>query len=1738
MRGNSDARSRLLSIHRSTARLTVCALCTVVVSTGLAIGAATLNPVGSGAASGAAIGIQKSADVTGYSSAGTPIIYSYVVTNTGRVTLTSVSVTDGMPGLSEVSCPESTLAVAASETCTATYTTTQADVDAGKLKNTGVATGTPPTGPKVTDSSSLTIPAHQSASIGIEKSADITDFSAPGALVGYSYAVTNLGNVTLNSVGVTDAMPGLSAVTCPTTTLAPAADETCTASYTTTQADVDAGGITNTGIAMGTPEVGPTVTSTSTLTVAATQTPSIGIVKSADVASFSAPGVPITYSYVVTNTGNLTLTSVGVSDPMAGLSPVSCPDASLAPGADETCTATYTTTQGDVDAGGITNTGTATGTPPAESDEADVTASDSLTVPANQRPSIAVVKSADVSSFSAPDTPITYSYLVTNTGNVTLTSVGVSDPMAGLSPVSCPDATLGPAADETCTATYSTTQADVDAGGITNTGTATGTPPVGSNVSDSSSLTVPAVQTPSVGIVKTASISSFSTPGVSITYSYKVTNTGNVTLTSVDVTDPLRGLSAVSCPDPTLAPAATETCTATYTTTQANVDAGGIHNTGTATGTPPSGPDVTAKASLFIRAHQHPSIGIVKSADVANFDAPATLITYSYAVTNTGNVTLTSIDVTDPMAGLSAVSCPSATLAPAASETCTATYTTTQADVDAGGITNTGTATATPPHGAGVTASDSLTVAAVQSPAITIFKSSSISSFAAPNTLITYSYLVTNTGNVTLTSVGVGDPMPGLSVVSCPTATLAPTDSETCTATYTTTQANVDAGSITNTGTATGSPPTGPAVTASDSVDIPAIESPSIGIVKSASIANFSSAGTPITYSYEVTNSGNVTLHSVHVTDPMPGLSAVNCPTATLAPAADETCTASYTTTQADVDAGGITNTGTATGTPPSGPDVVYSSQLTVPAEQSPSVGIVKSADVASFSSAGTPITYSYEVTNSGNVTLHSVHVTDPMPGLSAVTCPHTDLAPAADETCTATYTTTQADVDAGSITNTGTATGTPPSGPEVMAGDSLTVPANQSPSIGVVKSASVSSFAAATTPITYYYVVSNTGNVTLTSVGVTDSMAGLSAVTCPDATLAPAASETCSADYTTTQADVDAGGITNTGTATGTPLIGPEVTANDSLTVPAVQSPSIGLTKSADVVSFASANTSITYYYVVTNTGNVTLTSIGVTDPMPGLSAVTCPTGTLAPGSDETCAADYTTTQADVDAGGITNTGTASGTPPSGPPVIESSSLTVPSSQSPSIAVVKSANVSGFSAPGTLITYSYEVTNTGNKTLTSVHVTDPMAGLSAVTCPDATLAPAAYETCSADYTTTQADVDAGGIANTGTATGTPPSGPDVTATNSITVPAVQSPSIEIAKSASISSYSGAGTPVTYSYKVTNNGNVTLTSADVTDPMAGLSVVTCPTATLAPGSAETCTADYTTTQADVDNGSITNTGTATAMPPSGPGVTADDSVTIRAVRSASIKVVKSASVSSFSGPGTPITYSYAVTNTGNVTLTSASVTDPMPGLSPVSCPSSPLAPATTETCIATYTTTVGNVDAGKIANTGTATGTPPSGPTVSDASSLTIPFRAPSCYVGPWPAKVSGYPVFSHWYGHTPEGYYTGEVNNTWTMHVSHPSFDLLVMSGTIVTNGRFTDVQRLMDEYNDVVHLIGNNEISFSFHNYGGLDGVGFTSTCGSQVTIKNFEVGGKPAPLDDIHLGSPTTHATTNPETFTRKY
>ncbi|MGD0376883.1 MAG: hypothetical protein ABSB01_20150, partial [Streptosporangiaceae bacterium] len=356
-------------------------------------------------------------------------------------------------------------------------------------------------------------------------------------------------------------------------------------------------------------------------------------------------GETLHYSFLVTNTGDVTLAPVTIAETEFtghGTPPtVSCPAgaASLAPGDSVTCTATYTVTQADVDHGTVSNTATATGITPAH--EPITSAPSSASVSGERKPSISVVKSAEPSSFAAAGETIHYSFLVTNTGNMTLSHVQVNDAdLPGLSAISCPDSSLAPGASEICHATYVTTAADVDAGSVTNTATAQGDPP-GSDmpvVSPPSTATVRAEHRPSISVVKSAEPSSFAVAGETIHYSFLVTNTGNVTLSHVQVNDAdLPGLSAISCPDLTLAAGASETCHATYVTTAADVDAGSVTNTATAQGDPPGSetPVVSEPSTATVPAERHPSISVVKSAEPSSFAAAGETIHYSFLVTNT-----------------------------------------------------------------------------------------------------------------------------------------------------------------------------------------------------------------------------------------------------------------------------------------------------------------------------------------------------------------------------------------------------------------------------------------------------------------------------------------------------------------------------------------------------------------------------------------------------------------------------------------------------------------------------------------------------------------------------------------------------------------------------------------------------------------------------------------------------------------------------------------------------------------------------------------------------------------------------------------------------------------------------------------------------------------------------------------------------------------------------------------------
>jgi sortase (surface protein transpeptidase) len=273
-----------------------------------------------------------------------------------------------------------------------------------------------------------------------------------------------------------------------------------------------------------------------------------------------------------------------------------------------TCTADtpHTVTQGDVDAGQVTDTATATGTG-VRGGESPPSHPSTVTIPAATVVSVSLDKLAAVDPIGdqlgakVGDT-IRYTYLVTNTGNVSLTAVTLSDPTIG--PVTCPTPSppLAPLNSVVCTAdnAHTVTTADVEAGFVTDTATATGTGVIGgtSDPSDSATATVPTEQaTPLVAIAKNAAVSPASRQtgarlGDTISFSYLVTNIGNVELTSVAVDDP--ALGTVTCPAPAapgLSPGDSLTCTAdqTHTVSRADVEAGQVVDTATATGAGVSG---------------------------------------------------------------------------------------------------------------------------------------------------------------------------------------------------------------------------------------------------------------------------------------------------------------------------------------------------------------------------------------------------------------------------------------------------------------------------------------------------------------------------------------------------------------------------------------------------------------------------------------------------------------------------------------------------------------------------------------------------------------------------------------------------------------------------------------------------------------------------------------------------------------------------------------------------------------------------------------------------------------------------------------------------------------------------------------------------------------------------------------------------------------------------------------------
>ena len=470
-------------------------------------------------------------DGTAGVSAGDTISYAFTVENTGGLTVTNITLTDNLAGIVLNGGPIASLAPGdrASSIFTGTYTITETDIANGGVRNAATVSGdSDGNGTNdVSDSSgtysyldqATDVVFNQTAALALVKTATLNDTDgsgnhSAGDTITYNFAVHNTGDQTVTGITITDPLVTVSGG--PIDLAAGALDDTTfTGTYTVTQSDVNTGSVTNSAYVSGTDSNGWTVSDTSgtekendtSTVVTLTASPSIALVKGGvldDGGDGADAGDTISYNFTIKNTGNVTLSNIRISDTMlegTGGTLIGGP-ISLAPGAtsSHSFTGSYTLTSDDISAGPVSNTATVTGSSPGNTDDvSDVSGTsesnnDYTIVSPNISPSIegwklSTITDADNSGgLSAGDT-IVYTISAKNTGNVVLTNVGVQsdtlqqgDGTSAANSLSSTDfdlvlgtsTTLKPGEIAQFRGSYTVAQADIDAGGLSNTATVSG----------------------------------------------------------------------------------------------------------------------------------------------------------------------------------------------------------------------------------------------------------------------------------------------------------------------------------------------------------------------------------------------------------------------------------------------------------------------------------------------------------------------------------------------------------------------------------------------------------------------------------------------------------------------------------------------------------------------------------------------------------------------------------------------------------------------------------------------------------------------------------------------------------------------------------------------------------------------------------------------------------------------------------------------------------------------------------------------------------------------------------------------------------------------------------------------------------------------------------------------------------------------------------------------------------------
>ncbi len=1031
--------------------------------------------------------------------------------------------------------------------------------------------------------------------------------------------------------------------------------------------------------------------------------PSIRIEKTATLEDDQkVPGVGdrVNYRFKLTNTGDTPLFNVSVSDLLEGLEDFPTSEIErLEPGEMEDFEAGYSLSQADLDRGKVENTATTSGIwARINGEPREVTASAEATVVALARPGLELEKAIDPDHTEIGDPTeigdnIRYVLKVTNTGNTNLRDVVIVDAVDGVIAEAATPFLIGelpPGGSKTVYANYKVQLADIDAGKAVNTAIATGVfgPDEGTPIeSEEAYAEVPLVQNPAMEAEKVLAGDLPEEPraGDEIRWTVTVANTGNVTLKNVTVSEPdFEPVTILTEDDTTLAPGETAVFTVIAAIRQSDIEAARIVNVARVDAEDPNGGTVTEMPGTEADLERVPGIALEKSVDVKDLSAqplPDEVLTYTFTITNTGNVALSALQLVDGLDGFELNEGDAARLAtvtlnpePEGTEerpvsiTVSGTYPLKGGDIDAGELTNEAMVKAEPPSipGTEVEASDSVTTNFERAPAIELEKSVESTDFSTPPAVgdaITYKFTIRNTGNVSIDDIRIVDEIPGVEVVNANWSGplgAGMVNEDAFTATYRLTQEDIDRGSVTNVATVIGSSVGGTTkddVTDSDDETVRIDQIKGLSIVKTheAELSDPPRPGDTITYHFHVTNTGNVTLTDVVVTDPLEGLDMPVTTIETLTPGPEGVIlTATYVVKQADIQAGRIVNQAAVQGefedpvtkeTETVGP--VESEEILVPLEQLPQIALIKEAKsyLSEPAFVDEKIEYTFTVINTGNLELTDIVVEDPLPGISPGQFTLDFLAPGDRHTFSvATYRITEDDIypmdedfiGSERVENQATVTasyedgdGNGPkttndlSGPDEFSDEPTIVPiVPPQPGLTIVKTGAWNDANGNTYPepgetLTYTFTVKNTGNATLYNVMPADDgpefngrkgTGTLSAFSPGSVTLEPAGEQVYTATYVLTQEDIDAAAglgetITNTATASGRlrndVLYETPQPAEATVSLPAVEPSNVTLTKQA-VLRQVRRGDRVPYIIRVENSSSSNAGPVHVIDTMP----------------------------------------------------------------------------------------------------------------------------------------------------------------------------------------------------------------------------------------------------------------------------------------------------------------------------------------------------------------------------------------------------------------------------------------------------------------------------------------------------------------------------------------------------------